>query len=80
MITKRKQNLRLVMHMVVALYGLACLWLFYHQSVADLSVEGAIPYQSDLPLHISMIVEDGWYLVLQPMPIRCCMYWPGVLP
>ena len=61
MITKRKQNLRLVMHTVVALYGLACLWLFYHQSVADLSVEGAIPYQSDLPLHISMIVEDGWY-------------------
>lgn len=61
MITKRKQNLRLVMHTVVALYGLACLWLFYHQSVADLTVEGAIPYQSDLPLHISMIVEDGWY-------------------
>ena len=57
----KKDSLRRIMHIVVILYGLACLWLFYHQSVADLSVEGAIPYQSDLPLHISMIVEDGWY-------------------
>lgn len=57
----KKDSLRRSMHIVVLLYGLACLWLFYHQSVADLSVEGAIPYQSDLPLHISMIVEDGWY-------------------
>lgn len=57
----KKDSLRRIMHIVVILYGVACLWLFYHQSVADLSVEGAIPYQSDLPLHISMIVEDGWY-------------------
>ena len=57
----KKDSLRRIMHIVVILYGVACLWLFYYQSVADLSVEGAIPYQSDLPLHISMIVEDGWY-------------------
>ncbi len=48
-------------HGLIALYGLACLWLYYHQSVADLSVPDPIPYQSDLPLHISMVVEDGWY-------------------
>lgn len=47
--------------MLTALYGAACLWLFYRQSIADLTVAGEIPYQSDLPLHISMIVEDGWY-------------------
>lgn len=57
---KRKAS-RIAVHVLVAVYGLACLWLFYHQSVADLSVEGEIPYQSDLPLHISMIIEDGWY-------------------
>lgn len=57
----KKDSLRRIIHIVVILYGVACLWLFYYQSVADLSVEGAIPYQSDLPLHISMIVEDGWY-------------------
>ena len=61
MATKKTQYLRMLVHIIVVLYGVACLWLFYQQSVADLSVEGAIPYQSDLPLHISMIVEDGWY-------------------
>lgn len=47
-------------HAIVAIYGAACLWLYYHQSIADLTVEGNIPYQSDLPLHISMVVEDHW--------------------
>ena len=59
--TKREQYLRILVHAIVVLYGAACLWLFYQQSVADLTVIGSISYQSDLPLHISMIVEDGWY-------------------
>ena len=58
---QRTTRLRILMHVVTALYGLACLWLFYKQSVAVLSDLGASPYQSDLPLHISMIIEDGWY-------------------
>lgn len=58
---KKEKILRTAVHILVVLYGIACLWLFYRQSVADLTVEGAIPYESDLPLHISMIVEDGWY-------------------
>ncbi len=59
---EKKQKLRWVMHGVTALYGAACLWLYYKQSIADLQFEGYnIPYQSDLPLHISMIIEDGWY-------------------
>ena len=61
MTAKKNQNLRLFMHIVVWVYGLACLWLYYHQSVAELPDAAVIPYQSDLPLHISMIVEDGWY-------------------
>lgn len=52
---------RAAVHVITALYGLACLWLFYRQSIADLNVAGPIPYESDLPLHISMIIEDGWY-------------------
>lgn len=57
-----KKNLpRTAVHILTALYGLACLWLFYRQSIADLSVAGPIPFESDLPLHISMIIEDGWY-------------------
>lgn len=57
----RKKAWRTAVHILVAVYAVACLWLYWQQSVADLSVEGEIPYQSDLPLHISMIVEDGWY-------------------
>ncbi len=52
---------RIAAHILTAVYGIACFLLFYMQSVADLTVEGAIPYQSDLPLHISMVIEDGWY-------------------
>lgn len=61
MTTKKNQTLRIVMHIMVAIYGVACLWLYYQQSVAALPDIPIIPYQSDLPLHISMIVEDGWY-------------------
>ena len=58
--TKNK-NLRFIVHIMVALYGMACLWLYYNQSISDLPDVANIPYQSDLPLHISMIIEDGWY-------------------
>lgn len=58
---KTKKNWVLpFVHGIIAAYGLACLWLYYQQSIADLSAE-VIAFQSDLPLHISMIVEDGWY-------------------
>ena len=37
---KRQQKAsRFVIHGMILLYTVACLWLFYHQSVADLSVE-----------------------------------------
>ncbi len=61
MSVKRQQVLRYLMHIVIAVYGVALLWLYYKQSIAPLPDEAIIPYQSDLPLHISMIVEDGWY-------------------
>lgn len=54
---------RTLLHILVAVYGVTCLWLYYRQSIADLSVtvNGVIPFQSDLPLHISMVIEDHWY-------------------
>lgn len=61
MVTKKQQILRVMAHILVAVYGGACLWLYYKQSIAALPDEAIIPYQSDMPLHISMIVEDGWY-------------------
>ncbi len=58
---KKRDLPRMILHGVIALYGLACLYLYKMQSVADLTLSGPIPYQSDLPLHISMVVEDHWY-------------------
>lgn len=52
---------RVFIHVLTAVYGIACLWLYYRQSIADLSGSGPLPYQSDLPLHISMVIQDGWY-------------------
>jgi len=60
---KQKNNklLTILAHIAVAIYGIACLWLFYQQSITILPEDkGLVAYQSDLPLHISMIVEDGW--------------------
>ncbi|MGN1148191.1 MAG: hypothetical protein ACI4TB_07185 [Lachnospiraceae bacterium] len=45
---------------VVLLYGACCLYLFYMQSIQPLDYNNRY-YQSDLPYHISMIIEDGWY-------------------
>ena len=39
---------------------MACLYLYYMQSVQPLDYNNRY-FQSDLPYHISMIVEDGWY-------------------
>lgn len=46
--------------LVLALYGLLCLYLFYMQSLQPLDYNNRY-FQSDLPYHISMIVDDGWY-------------------
>ena len=45
---------------LMALYGMACLYLYYMQSIQPLDYDNRY-FQSDLPYHISMIVEDGWY-------------------
>lgn len=41
-------------------YGVLCVYLFYMQSVQPLDYNNRY-FQSDLPYHISMIVDDGWY-------------------
>lgn len=45
---------------LLTVYGLACLYLFYMQSVQPLDYNNRY-FQSDLPYHISMIIDDGWY-------------------
>ena len=45
---------------ILAVYGAVCLYLFYMQSVQPLDYNNRY-FQSDLPYHISMIIDDGWY-------------------
>lgn len=45
---------------VILCYGVSCLYLFYMQSIQPLDYNNRY-FQSDLPYHISMIVDDGWY-------------------
>ncbi len=45
---------------VIGVYGAMCLYLFYMQSVQPME-DGNLYFMSDLPYHISMIVDDGWY-------------------
>ena len=45
---------------LTAAYGLFCVYLFYMQSVQPLDYNNRY-FQSDLPYHISMVIDDGWY-------------------
>lgn len=45
---------------VLGLYGVACVYLYYHQLFF---VTGGA-FESDLPFHISMAVEDHWFYSL----------------
>ena len=48
------------LHTVIILYGISMVFLFYRQA----GWTGGAVYESDLPAHIRMIVEDGWYYSL----------------
>lgn len=45
---------------LTVVYAAACVWLYYHQIFFT---EGQ-PFESDLPFHIQMAVEDNWFYSL----------------
>ncbi len=55
----KKWNVPILWGMII-LYGIGCLYLYYQQSVQPLDYNNRV-FQSDLPYHISMIIDDGWY-------------------
>ena len=57
---KRSKYVVFILWIGVLIYGGLCLYLFYMQSIQPLDYDNRY-FQSDLPYHISMIVEDGWY-------------------
>lgn len=49
-----------VLQAVTVIYGLLCLYLYYMQSIQPMNYDNHY-FESDLPYHISMIIDDGWY-------------------
>lgn len=65
-----------LMWALTALYGAACLYLYYMQSIQPLDYDNRY-FQSDLPYHISMIVEDGWYYSFTAYAYQALYYLCG---
>lgn len=57
---KKKKAVKIVLWVLLLLYGGLCTFLYYKQTF---HVEG-MPYESDLPYHIKMAVEDRWFYSL----------------
>ena len=64
------------LHTVIILYGISMVFLFYRQA----GWTGGAVYESDLPAHIRMIVEDGWYYSLTAFIYQAFYQIPFTLP
>lgn len=53
-------DMKLIRLLMLSVYGVVCFYLFYMQSIQPLDYNNRY-FQSDLPYHISMIIDDGWY-------------------
>lgn len=57
---KKNKTVKLILWAIILVYGIFSVYLYYKQVF---HVEG-MPFESDLPYHISMAVEDHWFYSL----------------
>ena len=57
---KMSRILQRALWLLIFVYGIICVYLYYKQTF---HVEG-MPFESDLPYHISMAVDDHWFYSL----------------
>ena len=57
---KSEKFLLCILWILILSYGIRCTILYYHQTF---HIEG-MPFESDLPYHISMAVDDHWFYSL----------------
>ncbi len=57
---KKNRIIQTALWALIIVYGALCVFLYYRQTF---HVEG-MPYESDLPYHISMAVDDHWFYSL----------------
>lgn len=57
---------KIIFGIITAVYGGLCLYLYYKQSIqpADKDTTVVRLFESDLPFHLSMVIDDGWYYSL----------------
>ena len=66
---KRSKYVVFILWIGVLIYGGLCLYLFLMQSIQPLDYDNRY-FQSDLPYHISMIIDDGWYYSFTAYPYQ----------
>lgn len=57
---KKSKVVKTILYSAIFLYGIFCVFLYYKQTFHT----AGMPYESDLPYHISMAVEDKWFYSL----------------
>lgn len=75
MSNKQSKYIVFILWIGVLIYGGLCLYLFYMQSIQPLDYDNRY-FQSDLPYHISMIIDDGWYYSFTAYLYQL-LYWMG---
>ncbi len=61
-----------ILLVVIALYGCGCAYLYYNQLFF---VEGGL-FESDLPFHVSMAVDDRWFYSFTAILYQCFYVTP----
>lgn len=56
----KKEYTLIFLWVLFALYGIGCLFLYYMQSIQPLDYNNRY-FQSDLPYHLSMVLDDNWF-------------------
>ena len=59
-VREQEKLYRFLSGIMTILYGVACTYLYYRQT----KWTGGSVFESDLPAHIRMVIEDGWYYSL----------------
>lgn len=73
--SKLSKYTSLILGIGVLAYGGLCFYLFYMQSIQPLDYDNRY-FQSDLPYHISMTIDDGWYYSFTAYVYQL-LYWIG---
>ena len=74
-LNNKRQNLNveaILVHLAIIFYGLSACYLYYRQTLWT----GGAVFESDLPVHIRMVIVDGWYYSLTALVYKLLYFLP----